>query len=315
MNDLLQLPINASSHGSEIDNMIGLLHWLMAVLFVIWGAYFIYTLIRFRGSRNKKADYVGVKTHASSYLEVAVALFEGFLLIGFAVPVWSSVVTELPSEEDAVVVRVVAEQFAWNVHYPGADGVFGRRDISLVTSENPLGLDREDPVAKDDITTINQLSLPVNKDILVYLSSKDVIHSFGIPLLRVKQDAIPGQQIPVWFRATMTNEEIREQSARSFLLTGSEVPRDLVNRIAYADYVAADGAPVLSKGDLLTEETIMGAVDAGITEIRATLDTPMEIACAQLCGLGHYRMRGTVTIMSGEEYQAWLDNEASYLEY
>ena len=94
---------------------------------------------------------------------------------------------------------MVGEQFAWNIHYPGPDGKFGRTDIKLVSADNPLGLDRTDPNAKDDITTINQLNLPVDRPVLVHLSSKDVIHSFGLYEMRVKQDAIPGMNIPVWF--------------------------------------------------------------------------------------------------------------------
>ncbi|PYR25353.1 MAG: hypothetical protein DMF92_20695, partial [Acidobacteria bacterium] len=70
-------------------------------------------------------------------------------------------------------------QFAWNIQYPGADGKFGRTDVNLVSASNPLGLDRADPNAKDDITTINQLNVPVDRPILVHLSTKDVIHSFG----------------------------------------------------------------------------------------------------------------------------------------
>jgi cytochrome c oxidase subunit 2 len=308
MRDFLQLPIDASSHGFHIDQIIVLMHWLMFFLFTIWGAYFVYALFRFRASRNPKADAVGVRTHASSYLEVAVALFEGVILIGFAIPIWSDVVIAYPSEKNSTVVHVIAEQFAWNVHYPGADGEFGRRDIGLVSAENPIGLDREDPSGKDDIATINQLTLPVDRDILVYLSTKDVIHSFGIPLLRVKQDAIPGQQIPVWFRATKTLQEVQEAMVASFSLSGEEIPALLVNRISAADY--GD----FPSGTLLTEDVLQSMKDAGVSEVRATKDTPMEIACAQLCGLGHYRMRGTVTILDGDDYQAWLEEEASYLE-
>jgi hypothetical protein len=91
------------------------------------------------------------------------------------------------------VIEVTAEQFAWNVHYPGPDGVFGKTDLSLLDVEtNPLGLDRKDPAAKDDITTLNQLYLPANKPVIVKLRSKDVIHSFNLPEFRVKQDAVPG---------------------------------------------------------------------------------------------------------------------------
>ncbi len=314
MKEILSLPIDASSNGPLIDQMIVMLHWLMAVLLVVWGAYFVYVLIRFRSSRQPKADYLGVKSHASNYLEIAVALFEGVLLIGFAIPVWSGVVTAFPNESNALVVHVVAEQFAWNVHYPGADGKFGRRDISLITAENPLGLDREDKDAKDDITTINQLTLPVDRNILVYLTSKDVIHSFGIPLLRVKQDVIPGQRIPVWFRATMTNDQIREMMVRRVPIPAEGTLRELTTMVAVENYASRDDSVIINKGDPFTDEVIQKLRDAGIREVVATRDTPMEIACSQLCGLGHYRMRATVTIMTPEKYQAWLDEEASYLE-
>ena len=313
MSDLLGLPFDASAHGGRIDSMLGLVHWLMLILFVGWGAFFVYTLIRFRSSKQKSANYTGVKSHASSYLEVAVAVFEAVLLIGFAVPLWSTVVNAFPAEKDATVVRVIAEQFAWNAHYPGPDGVFGRTDISMVTAENPVGLDRADSVAKDDIVTINELNLPVGKPVILHLTSKDVIHSLNIPLLRVKQDAIPGQSIPVWFVPTKTNDEIRKSLTKTYSIGQAKVPPILLHLVAMVDYQGKDGAMLLSKGTAFTEEVIPQLRDAGINEVIAGPDTPMEIACAQLCGLGHYKMRGVVTIQTEDEYKAWLALQASYL--
>jgi cytochrome c oxidase subunit 2 len=219
--------------------MLGLVHWLMIILLFIWSPFFIYTLIRFRKSRNPRANYYGTKSRLSSYLEVGVVASEAVLLLGFAFPIWSSLKNEFPSEKNTVVVHVVAEQFAWNIHYPGPDGIFGKRDINLVDPEtNPLGLDISDPNSKDDLTTINELHLPVGKSAIIHLSSKDVIHSFGLPVMRIKQDIIPGMSIPVWFKPTRTGE--------------------------------------------------------------------FEIACAQLCGLGHYRMRGYLTIHTPEDYDEWF---------
>ena len=125
------------------------------------------------------------------------------------------------------------------------DGVFGRREVKLVNSENPIGLDRTDPAAKDDITTINQLNLPVDRPVLVHLSSKDVIHSFGLFEMRVKQDAIPGMSIPVWF-----------------------IPSLIGN---------------------------------------------YEISCSQLCGLGHFRMRGFLNIQSQNDYGTWFAEQEKEL--
>ena len=245
MSELLGLPVQASEHAAEIDNMIVLLHWLMAVLFVGWGAFFIYTLIRFRAKANPKADYTGVTSHTSSYLEITVAVIEAVLLVGFAIPAWAHRVNDIPPEEEATVVRMIGKQFEWHSHYPGADGRWGRRDLSLITPTNSIGLDRSDPNGADDIVSINQMNLPVNKPVIVYLSSQDVIHSMGIAEMRVKQDAVPGIEIPVWW-----------------------VPN---------------------------------------------LEGDFEVNCSQLCGLGHYRMRGFVSVMPEAEYEAWLAEEAALI--
>ena len=245
MGELLGLPIQASDHAAEIDNMIVYIHWLMAVLFFGWGIFYVYTLIRFRASANPKADYTGVTSHTSTYLEIGVAVVEAVLLIGFAIPAWAHRVNDVPPDGDATVIHMIGKQFEWHSHYPGADGRFGRRDISLITPTNATGLDRSDPNGADDIVSINQMSLPVNKPVIVYLSSQDVIHSMGIAEMRVKQDAVPGIQIPVWW-----------------------VP------------------------------TVLG---------------DFEVNCSQLCGLGHYRMRGFVSVMTQADYDAWLAEETSFL--
>jgi len=195
----LGVPIQAATHAPEIDNMISLVHWLMLAMFIGWGFFFVYVLMRFRKGANPRADYVGAKGKLSKAIEVGILLAEVVLLIGYAIPAWARRVAQFPSENEAVVVKVISEQFAWNVQYPGPDGKFGRTDITKVSAENPIGLDRTDPSAKDDITTINQLVLPVDRPALVRLSSKDVIHSFGLFEMRVKQDAVPGLDIPVWF--------------------------------------------------------------------------------------------------------------------
>ncbi len=315
MRELLHLPVDGSAHGPAIDNMLAVIHWLMLALFVGWGAFFVYTLIRFRKKRNPTADYTGVKSHLSSYLEIAVALFEAVLLIGFAVPLWAKRVNQFPDDKNATVVRVVAEQFAWNVHYPGADGVFGRTDISLITDDNPLGLDRSDPNAKDDVATINQLHVPVNKPVIIRLSTKDVIHSFNLPTMRVKQDAIPGQVIPLWFTPTKTTDQMIAEMAEPFQLTAGDTSSKLFERIAIQNYIGKDGAIIVKRGDVFTPDVVKPLLDAGVTQVLAAPNVTTEIACAQLCGLGHYRMRGYLSVDTQEAYDAWMKDQASQLPH
>jgi len=202
MEKLLGLPVLASEHGKTVDGLIIYVHWLMIVLFVGWLAYFAYALFRFHRSRNPKADYVGVKSHASTYIEGAVAIVEGVLLVAVAVPLWAKAVGSLPPENTSTVIQVVAQQFNWNARYPGKDGKFGRQDMRLVNSTNIFGVDYTDPTAKDDIQVNNEIHVVVNKPVIAYISSKDVIHSFKIIAMRVTQDAIPGMRVPVWFTPT-----------------------------------------------------------------------------------------------------------------
>ena len=258
MTEWMRLPALATTHGQPIDNLIGWTHVFMLILFVGWGAFMAYVLIRFRKSRNPVANYTGVKSHMTSYIEGGVLVVELVLLFAFSIPLWAARVDHVPPETEALVVHLTAEQFAWNVRYPGPDKKFGKTDIKLIdTQVNPLGIDREDAAAKDDVTTLNQLYLPANQPVIIKLRSKDVIHSFGVPEFRVKQDAIPGLTIPVWFIPNVTTEEMR----------------------------ARKGNP----------------------------NFQYEIACAQLCGLGHYRMRGFVTVLAPDAFQKWMDERVKEL--
>jgi cytochrome c oxidase subunit II len=202
---LLGLPVLASEHGAEVDKFIFYVHVIMGLLFAGWTAYFLYVLFRFRKSKNPKASYTGAKTHASSWIEGAVVVAEAVLLIGFAVPLWAKVVDKAPPESQATVIRVMAQQFQWNIRYPGENGKFGRQDVKFVQSGNPWGIDPNDPDGKDDVVpkAINMLQVPVNKPVIAYISSMDVIHSFKVNPLRITQDAIPGLMIPTWFRPTV----------------------------------------------------------------------------------------------------------------
>ena len=201
MEKLLGLPPLASEHGRHVDDLIIYMHWLMIALFVGWLVYFGYALMRFRRGRHPKADYVGVRSHASTYLEVAVAAVEGALLVFLAVPWWAKAVDAFPDKSQATVVDVVGQQFNWNVMYADKNGEFGRQDMKFVSETNLFGLDPSDPRGKEDVQVVGlgEMHVPVNKPVLCYVSSKDVIHSFKVIAMRVTQDAIPGMRIPLWF--------------------------------------------------------------------------------------------------------------------
>jgi len=237
------LPFPASADAATIDVVMTLVHGLMLGLFVGWGLYFAWVLVRYRRSRQPKADPQGARGRIALWTEVSVVAAEVLLLLVFALPIWFKRTSAQPVDPAAVAVRIVAQQFFWNVHYPGADGQFGRTSASLISPENPLGLDRQSPFGRDDVVEIGELHLPLNRQVIIQLSSKDVIHSFGLPAMRVKRDAVPGLVAPVWFTPT--------QAGR------------------------------------------------------------FDIACSQLCGLAHYRMKGVVIVESDAQFRTFLADEAA----
>lgn len=243
MNDLalnytVGLPIQASTFAAQIDHSLNLLHIGMVVIFVLWGIFFTYCLIRFRRGRNPIASRADVG-HTSSFVpDAAVLIFELWLVFVFGLPIWAQVKQDFPRAQDSQLVEMVAEQFAWSFHYAGPDGLFGKRDPKLMSASNQLGLDSTDPAAADDIVSLNELHSPIGKPTIVYMTSKDVIHSFFVPEFRVKQDVVPGMRTPLWYEPTKTGT--------------------------------------------------------------------FELVCAQLCGLGHYRMKGLVHVYTPEAFEAKL---------
>jgi cytochrome c oxidase subunit 2 len=199
------LPIAASSYAQQIDFGLRLIHYAMFAIFILWGIFFIYLLVKYKQRPGVPAEREESHGALKGLIpDFVVMAFEIALIAFYAIPVWSKIKIQTPKPEDANHVDIVAEQFAWNVHYPGADGKFGRRDAALIHFSNPLGLDHADKAASDDVVLANELHLPVDKDTLIRLTSKDVIHSFFVPEFRIKQDAVPGMTIPVWVRPTMT---------------------------------------------------------------------------------------------------------------
>ena len=239
----LGLPVAASAQAPAIDQIIVIVHWLMLTMFVGWALFLLYVLVRFRRGAHPRATYEGVSGRWPKLVEAGVLAAEVVLLVFFSIPTWSARVDAFPAVQESTVVRVVSEQFVWNIHYPGPDRVFGRTTLQLVSADNPLGLDPMDPAAKDDLWTQNQMNLPVGRPVIVLLSSKDVVHSFALPQMRVKQDAIPGVEQRIWFTPTQTGE--------------------------------------------------------------------WEIVCAQLCGLGHYRMRGFYSVQTQADFDAWFAEQVA----
>ena len=185
---------------------------------------------------------------------------------------WNEVMADVSDDDKYLEIEATGFQFGWNLRYPGADGLIGEKNYKLISSENPLGQNWKDEKNLDDFLA-TELVLPVGQKVRVRITAQDVLHNFYLPHFRVKMDAIPGMPTYFVFTPSKTTEEYRQELKK------------------YAEYNVPDPADPLK----MLWETF-----------------EYELACAELCGRGHYSMKRPVKIVSQEEYDTWLASQSSY---
>lgn len=171
------LPENVSTYGKDIDRLFYLIYYITGVAFLLVAGAMVAFLIRYRHVEGRRARY----THGNTTLEIIWTIVPAIILVVLSFmsqATWGNIKARIPPAD--VHVQVTAKQFNWEIAYPGPDGRFG---------------------TEDDLQMENELHVPVNKVVWVTLKSKDVIHSFFLPNLRLKQDAVPGREIQAWFEA------------------------------------------------------------------------------------------------------------------
>jgi cytochrome c oxidase subunit 2 len=201
MLDGLWLPHGISSHAVAHD--VQFWRTLVAAVAIFAAAQLGLAAIawkfRARGASDLKAASGSHARQEIGWTVATAVLFLGLLLLGART--WAGVqFTAAP--RDAEPIEVLGRQFAWSFRYPGADGRYGRTDLRLVNdaASNPFGLDDNDPDAKDDLVS-STLRVPAGRPVILALNSRDVIHSFFVRELRIKQDLVPGMKIPLHFQA------------------------------------------------------------------------------------------------------------------
>jgi len=234
------LPPLASDRGI-LDQIFNAILIVTAIAFVAVHLFMSIALMRYGARGTERAAQW--HEHLGAELTWTIVPAIGVIVLGvIAEIVWAHTYSSPPA--GAQHVEVVARQFQWYIRYPGPDGTFARTDPKFLSPGNPLGVDPKDPSTKENVIAVNDLHLIVHRPVAVRLTSVDVIHSFFLPNFRVKQDAVPGRSVEVWFTPTKAGT--------------------------------------------------------------------YQIACAQLCGVGHYTMRGNVTVESRAAFNAWLTKQEQH---
>lgn len=264
----------ASAHGVLLDSVFNTTLIFTGIVFVITHILLFWYTYKYRKRKGRKALFFS-HDNTLEYVWTGIpALVMTFLVVKGLV-VWNEVMADVGIDEEVIEIEATGYQFAWDIRYPGPDNRLGEKDYTLIQPGiNPLGQNWEDPQNHDDFIA-DQIYLPVGKKVRVRITAKDVLHNFYLPHFRVKMDAVPGLPSYFVFTPTVTTEEFRARLRDNANWQGLSDPEDPESLQKWEDF-------------------------------------DYELACAELCGKGHYSMRKIVKIVSEGEYNAWLEQQNSY---
>ena len=264
----------ASQHGGVLDNMFLLTLVLTGIVFVLTHIALFWFAYKYRWSENRKAEFIA-HDNRLEMIWTAVPAVVMTLLVVRGLNAWNTVMADITDEEEYIEMEATGQQFNWIIRYPGPDGKLGARNFRLTTAGNQLGQDFTDPKNWDDVIVSQELYLPVGKKVRVRITAKDVLHNFYLPQFRMKMDAVPGMPTYFVFTPIKTTAEYRNELKK------------------YPEYNQPFD-PADPTGPKRWEKF------------------EYELACAELCGKGHYSMRRVLRIVSQEEFDAWYRQQESY---
>ncbi len=264
----------ASEHGPSIDNLFNITLIVTGIIFVLTTFALFWFSYKYRHHEGRVASTLSHNTKLEIIWTAVPALVLTVLVVK-GIVAWNNITADVDPQEQYLEVDVTGQQFLWNIRYPGKDGRLGAKDFRLIKpGVNELGQDWRDKHNIDDFMS-DEIVIPKGQKVKFRIYAKDVLHSFFLPHFRVKMDAVPG--LPTYFvvTPTTTTEEYRQRLSH------------------YPEY------QVPSDPEDPDSEPLWKAFN-------------YELACAELCGIGHYSMRRVVRVVEPEEFEAWYNKQKSY---
>jgi cytochrome c oxidase subunit II len=265
---------SASEHGQILDDAFNLTLYCTLPVFILTQIALFWFAYQYRWQDGRKVKYIPHDNRLEIWWTAIPAVVMTFLVVK-GLDAWNTVMADVDENEEYMEIEATAQQFNWMLRYPGADNKLGARDYRLTTANNQQGIDFRDSKSWDDIVPGQELYLPVGKKVRVRIIAKDVLHNFYLPHFRVKMDAVPGMPTYFVFTPTKTTAEYRQELSK------------------YPEYNELYD-PADPKGGKRWEKF------------------DYELACAELCGKGHYSMRRILKIVTPEEYEAWIKKQESF---
>jgi len=266
---------SASAHGGDLDSLFNVTLFFTGIVFVITHIALFWFSYKYKEDKNRIAYFFPHSLKLEIYWTVIPAIVMAYLVIQGLVA-WNNTMADIAPGEEHIEIEASGYQFQWDIRYPGGDGKIGTKNYKLIKPGfNPIGQDWNDEKNHDDFFINDELVLPVGKKVRVRITSKDVLHNFYLPHFRVKMDAIPGLPTHFIFTPIKTTAEYRQELK-----------------------------------DYPEWQQLSDPLDPESPQRWEVFD--YELACAELCGIGHWSMRKRLTIVSEEEYNDWFAQQQSY---
>ncbi len=265
---------SASAHGSTLDDLFHITLLFTGVVFVLCHIALFWFAYKYRWQEGRKAQFIA-HDNRLELIWTAIPAVVMTILVVRGLNAWNTVMADVKPDEDFIEIEATGQQFNWIIRYPGPDGKLGTRNYKLTTANNQLGMDFTDPKTWDDVIPGQELYLPVGKKVRVRITAKDVLHNFFLPHFRVKMDAVPGMPTYFIFTPIKTTADYRNELRK------------------YEDYnVPAD--------------------EADPTGPKRWEKFEYELACAELCGKGHYSMKRILRVVPQAEFDEWYKKQESF---
>ncbi|MGE0568090.1 MAG: cytochrome c oxidase subunit II [Bacteroidia bacterium] len=270
-NDKL-LPPSASEHGVKYDALWDANIYLITFVFLVTNFMLFYFAYKYRGRNDSKAEYFPHNNKLEMAWTVIPAVALAFIII-FGLKYWNEITSE-SKEADHVLVELYAKQFDWTARYPGKDGKLGSTDYRQISGSNAVGMDTADVLGDDDLIVKNEFHIPVNKEVVFEMRSRDVIHSAYMPHFRAQMNCVPGMVTTFKFRPTKTTMEMRNDPYVVHMMAGINKQR------------AKEG--------------------------KEPVEFDYVLLCNKICGGSHYNMQMNIIVESEADYKAWLEKQKAF---
>jgi cytochrome c oxidase subunit 2 len=276
----VMLPVSASEHGVEVDQL-----WLisMALIFFVgiitqWLLH--YFAFKYKGKEGNRALFFADNDKLEFiWTIIPVIVLAGLIIYGLFT--WTEIMN-VDMEDDPMVVELYAYQFDWRARYSGDDNTLGEANVRLIEGANQLGVDLSDPNAQDDVV-VNELHLPVGRKILFKMRSQDVLHSAYMPHFRAQMNCVPGMITQFSFTPTVTTEEMRNND-------------EMVAKVKKINNIRRENSVALAaKGE----------------EALEPYEFDYLLLCNKICGTNHYNMQMKIVVETQEEYDAWIAEQGT----